>query len=143
MNVCRTVPGTDKYLGQVKTALCSYLSHMLDITLDADGKLQRLLGHKVKQNGMGIQNPTALGEGWLKTSLKVSKVLISKLKSKFDMNEEKHKTIMRATRYRAVKVKLNCDKLYNLEGGWRRTKCFHQRERGRGSLPTQANMVCF
>ena len=101
MHVCRTVPGAGAFLGPVETALCSYLSNMLDVPLDADGELRKLLGQKVKQGGMGIQNPTTLAEGWLETSLEVSEALISALKSGVDVNVEQHEISVRATRNQA------------------------------------------
>jgi hypothetical protein len=97
MHVCRTVPGAGAYLGPVETALCSYLSNMLDVPLDADGELRKLLGQKVKQGGMGIQNSTTSAEGWLEISLEASEALISALKSGVDVNVEQHETSVRAT----------------------------------------------
>ena len=58
-HVCRTVSGVGAYLDPLEAALSSFLSTLLDTPLDDDGKLQTLLGHKVKQARIGIPNLTA------------------------------------------------------------------------------------
>jgi len=54
-HVCRTVPTAGAFLDPLEKALSSFLSTMLDAPLDEE--LRTLLGHKVKQAGMGISKP--------------------------------------------------------------------------------------
>ena len=90
-HVCQTVPGAGAYMDPLEAVLSSFLSSLLDAPLDEDGKLRTLLGHKVKQAGMGIPNPTAAADRAYEASRDASGNLIAALKQQLDIDVTEHK----------------------------------------------------
>ena len=90
-HVCRTVPGVGAYMDPLEAALSSFLSTLLDAPFDDDGRLRTLLGHKVKQAGMGIPNPTAFAAKAYQTSRGACENLIAALKQRLDIDVAEHK----------------------------------------------------
>ena len=75
----------------LEAALSSFLSTLLDAPFDDDGRLRTLLGHKVKQAGMGIPNPTAFAAKAYQTSRGACENLIAALKQRLDIDVAEHK----------------------------------------------------
>ena len=97
-HICRTVQGAGAYLEPLEDALASFLSTLLDAPLDDDGKLRTLLGHKVKQAGMGIPKPTVSAESVFETSLSACSELIRSLRHRIDIDTDAHKQQVGAAR---------------------------------------------
>ena len=83
--------GAGAYLEPLEDALASFLSTLLDAPLDDDGKLRTLLGHKVKQAGMGIPKPTKFAASVFETSLSAYSKLIRSLRHRIDIDMDAHK----------------------------------------------------
>jgi hypothetical protein len=101
-HVCRTVPGVELMMEPLEEALSSFLSTLLDVDMDAAGDLRTLLGHKVKQAGMGIPKPTVSAKTAFKTSEEASQLLISSLKQRLDVDVDRHKAQVARARNTAV-----------------------------------------
>ena len=70
--------------------------------MDAAGDLRTLLGHKVKQAGMGIPKPTVSATTAFETSKEACQLLISSLKQRLDIDVEAHKQQVARARNTAV-----------------------------------------
>ena len=101
-HVCRTVPGVELLMEPLEAALASFLSTLLDVEMDARGDLRTLLGHKVKQAGMGIPKPTVSAKTAFQTSEEASQLLISSLKLRLDVDVVQHKAQVARARNTAV-----------------------------------------
>ena len=94
-HVCRIVPDAGDYLGPVEVALKSFLSTLLDVGLDEQGTLRELLGHRVKNAGIGIGDPTKYAAECFEVSEECVSYLSRSLKYGNEIDVDQHAKVAR------------------------------------------------
>lgn len=80
----------------LEQALISFLSTLLDLPVDEE--LRTLLGHKIKQAGLGIPNPTKFAEVAHDISKRTCRQIVSSLRHNYDLNIQEHADCVKVTR---------------------------------------------
>ncbi len=105
--LCCVVPGAERLLGPIKSAICKkFIPALLQVSEPVDEALCQLLSHGVKSGGIAICNPVVSAPPLHQCLVNACNILIKALQDGGGLNAEAHKATVKAAGNEACKARL-------------------------------------
>jgi hypothetical protein len=95
--ICRVVPGAERYLGPIESAICKkFIPALLQVSDPVDDAFRQLLSQGVKSGGIALCNPVVSAPLLHRSSVDACEILITALHEGGGLSAEAHKSCVKA-----------------------------------------------